>query len=273
VGKTELAKSLAAYFFGSEEAMIRIDMSEYMERHTVSKLIGAPPGFVGYGEGGELTEAVRRKPYTVVLFDEIEKAHPDVFNLLLQVLDDGHLTDSQGRTVSFKNALIIMTSNIGSRVIEKGGSGLGFELAGQSEGEAQYTRIRNSVQEELKQVFRPEFLNRLDDIIVFRQLNQPEILQIAEIMLRNLGSRLEEQNIRLQVSEAVKQHLVAQGYSPAYGARSLRRVITQQLEDALAEAMLSGRVNAGDTAQVELGGDRAIQVTAVKRSQLQPAVL
>jgi ATP-dependent Clp protease ATP-binding subunit ClpC len=272
VGKTELAKSLAAYFFGSEEAMVRIDMSEYMERHTVSKLIGAPPGFVGYGEGGELTEAVRRKPYSVVLFDEIEKAHPDVFNLLLQVLDDGHLTDSQGRTVSFKNALIIMTSNIGSRVIEKGGAGLGFELAGQTDGEAQYTRIRNSVQEELKQVFRPEFLNRLDDIIVFRQLTQPEILQIATIMLRNLGSRLEEQNIRLQVSEAVKQHLVAQGYSPAYGARSLRRVITQLLEDVLAEAMLSGRVSTGDTAQVDLDIEGTIQVAAVKHPQLQPAV-
>ncbi|NET16026.1 MAG: ATP-dependent Clp protease ATP-binding subunit, partial [Okeania sp. SIO1H6] len=178
VGKTELTKALAAYFFGSEEAMIRLDMSEYMERHTVSKLIGSPPGFVGYDEGGQLTEAVRRRPYTVVLFDEIEKAHPDVFNLLLQVLEDGRLTDAKGRVVSFKNTLIIMTSNIGSKVIEKGGGGLGFEFAEDKE-EAQYNRIRNLVNEELKQYFRPEFLNRLDEIIVFRQLNKDEVKEIA----------------------------------------------------------------------------------------------
>ncbi|MED5321379.1 MAG: AAA family ATPase, partial [Cyanobacteriota bacterium] len=174
VGKTELTKALATYFFGSEEAMIRLDMSEFMERHTVSKLIGSPPGYVGFNEGGQLTEAVRRRPYTVVLFDEIEKAHPDVFNLLLQLLEDGRLTDSKGRTVDFKNTLIIMTSNIGSKVIEKGGGGLGFEFSGESAEESQYTRIRSLVNEELKQYFRPEFLNRLDEIIVFRQLNRDE---------------------------------------------------------------------------------------------------
>ncbi|HYX19017.1 MAG TPA: ATP-dependent Clp protease ATP-binding subunit, partial [Nostoc sp.] len=189
VGKTELAKSLAAYFFGSEEAMIRLDMSEYMERHTVSKLIGSPPGYVGYNEGGQLTEAVRRRPYTVVLFDEIEKAHPDVFNMLLQILEDGRLTDAKGRTVDFKNTLLILTSNIGSKVIEKGGSGIGFEFS-EDASESTYNRIRSLVNEELKQYFRPEFLNRLDEIIVFRQLNKPEVTQIAEIMLKEVFGRL-----------------------------------------------------------------------------------
>jgi len=181
VGKTELTKSLASYFFGSEEAMIRLDMSEFMERHTVSKLIGSPPGYVGFNEGGQLTEAVRRRPYTVVLFDEVEKAHPDVFNLLLQLLEDGRLTDSKGRTVDFKNTLLIMTSNIGSKVIEKGGGGLGFEFSGDSVEDSQYNRIKSLVNEELKQYFRPEFLNRLDEIIVFRQLTKNEVKEIAEI--------------------------------------------------------------------------------------------
>ncbi|MFZ9280268.1 MAG: ATP-dependent Clp protease ATP-binding subunit, partial [Vulcanococcus sp.] len=190
VGKTELTKSLAAYFFGSEEAMIRLDMSEFMERHTVSKLIGSPPGYVGFNEGGQLTEAVRRRPYTVVLFDEIEKAHPDVFNLLLQLLEDGRLTDSKGRTVDFKNTLIIMTSNIGSKVIEKGGGGLGFEFSGADADETNYNRIRSLVNEELKQYFRPEFLNRLDEIIVFRQLSRDEVKEISEIMLKEVFSRM-----------------------------------------------------------------------------------
>ena len=184
VGKTELTKALAAYFFGSEEAMIRLDMSEFMERHTVSKLIGSPPGYVGFNEGGQLTEAVRRRPYTVVLFDEIEKAHPDVFNLLLQLLEEGRLTDSKGRTVDFKNTLIIMTSNIGSKVIEKGGGGLGFEFSGENLEDTQYNRNKSLVNEELKQYFRPEFLNRLDEIIVFRQLSRDEVKDIAEIMLK-----------------------------------------------------------------------------------------
>src|SRR5919202_3368764 len=200
VGKTELAKSLASYFFGSEEAMIRLDMSEFMERHTVSKLIGSPPGYVGYDEGGQLTEAVRRKPYTVVLFDEIEKAHPDVFNMLLQILDDGRLTDAKGRTVDFKNTLLIMTSNLGSKVIEKGGSGLGFEFS-DNQAESGYNRIRDRVNEDLKQYFRPEFLNRLDEIIVFRQLTKDEVKQIAEIMLREISTRLTEQGITLHVTE------------------------------------------------------------------------
>ena len=248
VGKTELAKSLASYFFGSEEAMIRLDMSEYMERHTVSKLIGSPPGYVGYNEGGQLTEAVRRRPYTVVLLDEIEKAHPDVFNMLLQILEDGRLTDAKGRTVDFKNTLIILTSNIGSKVIEKGGTGLGFETSFENQAEAQYNRIRSLVNEELKNYFRPEFLNRLDEIIVFRQLNKDEVKQIAAIMLKDVFGRLTEKNIVLEVTEAFKDRLLEEGYNPAYGARPLRRAIMRLLEDVLAEEILSGRIKEGDTA-------------------------
>ena len=235
VGKTELTKSLAAYFFGSEEAMIRLDMSEFMERHTVSKLIGSPPGYVGFNEGGQLTEAVRRRPYTVVLFDEIEKAHPDVFNLLLQLLEDGRLTDSKGRTVDFKNTLIIMTSNIGSKVIEKGGGGLGFEFSGTDAEETNYNRIRSLVNEELKQYFRPEFLNRLDEIIVFRQLTRDEVKEIAEIMLKEVFSRMEEKGIYLSVTDGFKERLVEEGYNPSYGARPLRRAVMRLLEDSLAE--------------------------------------
>lgn len=260
VGKTELAKALAGYFFGSEEAMIRIDMSEFMESHTISKLVGSPPGFVGYGEGGQLTEAVRRRPYTVVLFDEIEKAHPDVFNLLLQVLEDGRLTDSQGRTVDFKNTLIIMTSNIGSRVIEKGGGGLGFEFA-DDQATAQYNRVSSLVNEDLKQYFRPEFLNRLDEIIVFRQLTQDDVKQIADLMLQDVSTRLVEQGIRLEVSDRFKDRLVQEGYNPSYGARSLRRVIMRLLEDSLAEAMLAGQIRTGDTAWVDVDDDAQVRVT------------
>jgi ATP-dependent Clp protease ATP-binding subunit ClpC len=272
VGKTELAKSLAAYFFGSEEAMIRLDMSEFMERHTVSKLIGSPPGYVGYDEGGQLTEAVRRKPYTVVLFDEIEKAHPDVFNLLLQLLDDGRLTDAQGRTVDFKNTLVIMTSNIGSRVIEKGGGGLGFDFSSESQTQSQYNRIRSLVNEELKQYFRPEFLNRLDEIIVFRQLTRTEVKQIADLMLNEISKRLTEQGITLKVTEAFKDRLVAEGYSPSYGARSLRRTIMSLLEDSLAEAMLSGHIKDVDTAIVDVDGDNQVHVRSEQKELLLSSV-
>jgi ATP-dependent Clp protease ATP-binding subunit ClpC len=267
VGKTELAKTLAAYFFGSEEAMIRLDMSEFMERHTVSKLIGSPPGFVGYDEGGQLTEAVRRKPYTVVLFDEIEKAHPDVFNLLLQLLDDGRLTDAQGRTVDFKNTLIIMTSNIGSRAIEKGGSGFGFDYS-DDQAESRYNRVRDRVNEDLKQHFRPEFLNRLDEIIVFRQLTKNEVKQIADIMLREISTRLLEQGITLEVTERFKDRLVNEGYDPSYGARPLRRAIMRLLEDSLAEAMLSGQVNNGVTAIVDVDEQGQVKVLQSKPQEL-----
>ena len=260
VGKTELTKALASYFFGSEEAMIRLDMSEFMERHTVSKLIGSPPGYVGFNEGGQLTEAVRRRPYTVVLFDEIEKAHPDVFNLLLQLLEDGRLTDSKGRTVDFKNTLIIMTSNIGSKVIEKGGGGLGFEFSGDDAEETQYNRIRSLVNEELKQYFRPEFLNRLDEIIVFRQLNRDEVKLIADIMLREVFNRMKEKGILLSVTEAFKERLVEEGYNPAYGARPLRRAVMRLLEDSLAEEFLAGRLKEGEAALVDVDDDKQVVI-------------
>ncbi|UPM50968.1 ATP-dependent Clp protease ATP-binding subunit [Synechococcus sp. A10-1-5-1] len=269
VGKTELTKSLAAYFFGSEEAMIRLDMSEFMERHTVSKLIGSPPGYVGFNEGGQLTEAVRRRPYTVVLFDEIEKAHPDVFNLLLQLLEDGRLTDSKGRTVDFKNTLIIMTSNIGSKVIEKGGGGLGFEFSGGDAEETNYNRIRSLVNEELKQYFRPEFLNRLDEIIVFRQLSRDEVKEISEIMLKEVFTRMLEKGITLTVTEAFKERLVDEGYNPSYGARPLRRAVMRLLEDSLAEEFLSGRIGEGDTALVDVDDDKQV---VIRKDSTTPSI-
>ncbi|WP_041392864.1 ATP-dependent Clp protease ATP-binding subunit [Pleurocapsa sp. PCC 7327] len=262
VGKTELAKALATYLFGSPDSMIRLDMSEFMESHTVSKLIGSPPGYIGYEEGGQLTEAVRRQPYTVILFDEIEKAHPDVFNMLLQLLDDGRLTDAKGRTVDFKNTLVIMTSNIGSKVIEKGGSGFGFEMA-EDRAEAAYDRIRGLVNDELKQYFRPEFLNRLDDIIVFRQLTKSEVQQIADILLKEVAAQLKEQrDITLEVTEAFKALVVQEGYNPSYGARPLRRAIMRLLEDSLAEAILSGRIKDGDTAIADAGDRGEVKVFA-----------
>ena len=270
VGKTELTKSLATYFFGSEDAMIRLDMSEFMERHTVSKLIGSPPGYVGFNEGGQLTEAVRRKPYTVVLFDEIEKAHPDVFNLLLQLLEEGRLTDSKGRTVDFKNTLIIMTSNIGSKVIEKGGGGLGFEFSGENAEESQYNRIKSLVNEELKQYFRPEFLNRLDEIIVFRQLSRDEVKEIAEIMLKEVFSRMQDKGITLTVSDAFKERLVEEGYNPSYGARPLRRAVMRLMEDSLAEEVLTGRIKDGDAAEMDVDDNKQIVVRNVSKSTATP---
>ena len=271
VGKTELAKALATQMFGSEEAIVRIDMSEYMESHTISKLIGSPPGFVGYDEGGQLTEAVRRQPYTIVLFDEVEKAHPDVFNLMLQMLDDGRLTDAQGRTVSFKNTVIIMTSNIGSKVIEKGGSGLGFDFSGDKD-EAQYNRIKELVNQELKNYFRPEFINRLDEIIVFRQLIKSEVRQIATILLKEISDRLEEQReITLGVTTAFEDKVIEEGFDPSYGARPLRRAIMRLLEDSLAEAILTGSVNNGDNALVDLDENGNTTVTAVKEQVLVEA--
>jgi ATP-dependent Clp protease ATP-binding subunit ClpC len=251
--------------------MIRLDMSEYMERHTVSKLIGSPPGYVGYNEGGQLTEAVRRRPYTVVLFDEIEKAHPDIFNMLLQILEDGRLTDAKGRTVDFKNTLIILTSNIGSKVIEKGGGGLGFEFA-ENQAESQYNRIRSLVNEELKNYFRPEFLNRLDEIIVFRQLTKDEVKQISDILLKEVFQRLTEQGITLEVTEKFKDRLVEEGYNPAYGARPLRRAIMRLLEDVLAEEILSGRLREGDTAEVDIDEEGKVKILPQqKETQLLPS--
>ena len=240
VGKTELCKTLAASMFGDENAMIRLDMSEYMEKHTVSRLVGSPPGYVGYEEGGQLTEKVRRRPYSVVLFDEIEKAHPDVFNMLLQILEDGILTDSQGRRVDFRNCIIIMTSNVGAKLIAKSGAGtLGFAP---SSGEtADDKKIREAVMGELKNVFRPEFLNRVDDIIVFRQLTQTDIDEIARRMLAGLSKRIAELDLKVEFAESAVSEIGKEGFDPVYGARPLRRAIQQRIEDKLSEQMLEGR--------------------------------
>jgi len=241
VGKTELCKTLAATFFGSGDAMIRLDMSEYMEKHTVSKLVGAPPGYVGYSDGGTLTEAVRRRPYSLVLFDEVEKAHPDVFNMLLQVLDDGRLTDSKGRTVSFANTMVIMTSNLGSRSVQKGASGglgIGFETAGDDD-DSDYGRMKDLVHEEMKGFFRPEFLNRLDEMVVFRSLSREDVRDIAEVEFNKILARLREQQLNAVLSERFKAKIVEEGFDPAYGARPLRRAITRLLEDTLAEYVLT----------------------------------
>merc|ERR1712228_161667 len=254
VGKTELTKVLASYFFGSEESMVRFDMSEFMERHTVAKLIGSPPGYVGFNEGGQLTEAVRRRPYTVILFDEIEKAHPDVFNLFLQILEDGRLTDSRGRTVDFKNTLIILTSNVGSQVIEKGGAGLGFQFTNNEE-DASYNRIKTLVNEELKLYFKPEFLNRLDEIIVFRQLNKMEVKKIADIMLKDVVGRANEKQIKLEVTEKFKDRVVDEGFNPSFGARPLRRAIIRLVEDPLAEKILSKELSDGDSVILDVNSD------------------
>lgn len=256
VGKSELAKALASYYFGSEEAMVRLDMSEFMERHAVSKLIGSPPGYVGYDEGGQLTEAVRRRPHTVVLFDEIEKAHPDVFNLMLQVLEDGRLTDSTGKTVDFKSTLLIMTSNVGSSAIEDAGDA----MVGMStlSIDTTYARVKLLVQDELKQQFKPEFLNRLDEMIVFRQLTKVDAEQIADIMLNEVFERLRKLGIDVRVTSRFKHHVVDQGYSPSHGARSLRRAIIRLLEDNMAERMLEGDIKEGDSAIVDVDEDGCV---------------
>jgi ATP-dependent Clp protease ATP-binding subunit ClpB len=235
VGKTELARALAEFLFDSEENMIRIDMSEYQERHTVSRLIGAPPGYVGYDEGGQLTEAVRRRPYSVVLFDEIEKAHPEVFNTLLQLLDDGRLTDGHGRTVNFKNTVVIMTSNIGSHYIME----LGAEAAA------------SKVMETMRQHFRPEFLNRVDDIITFHSLTRSDLARIVQIQLGHLRQLLAERKIELELTDAAGYHLAEAGYDPTFGARPLKRVIQRELQDPLAMALLSAEFKDGDTIRVD----------------------
>ncbi|HIZ20266.1 MAG TPA: ATP-dependent Clp protease ATP-binding subunit, partial [Firmicutes bacterium] len=253
VGKTELCKALAETMFGDENAMIRLDMSEYMEKHTVSRLVGSPPGYVGYDEGGQLTEKIRRKPYSVVLFDEIEKAHPDVFNMLLQILEDGILTDGQGRRVDFKNAIIIMTSNVGARLITEK-HGLGFGDAGKDKAAdeaAEQKRIRDNVLGELKKTFRPEFLNRVDDIIVFKQLTEPDIREIARRMLKSLDKRLEDMDMQITVTDAAVAEIAKVGFDPVYGARPLRRAIQSKIEDALAEKLLEGGFKAGDTIRVD----------------------
>ena len=247
VGKTELCKSLASFLFDTEEAMVRIDMSEFMEKHSVARLIGAPPGYVGYEEGGYLTEAVRRKPYSVILLDEVEKAHPDVFNILLQVLDDGRLTDGQGRTVDFRNTVIVMTSNLGSDVIQQ-----------MTRDKEDYSKIKEAIMEIVGHHFRPEFVNRVDDIVVFHPLAAEQIKKIAKIQVERLAKRLEEMDIHLDVTEDALALLAEAGYDPVYGARPLKRAIQQKLENPLAQDLLSGDFAPDSTVVIDREGDKLV---------------
>jgi ATP-dependent Clp protease ATP-binding subunit ClpC len=254
VGKTLLAKTLAEQMFGDAKALIQLDMSEYMEKHAVSRLVGAPPGYVGYEEGGQLTEQVRRKPYSVVLFDEIEKAHPDVWNMLLQILEEGKLTDNVGRVVNFRNTIILMTSNVGSDTIRKQ-STLGFSPI---TDETSYEKMRDRIMEEAKKTFRPEFLNRLDDIIVFRALTKPDLVQILDLEVTKVIERLKARNIILQLDDKAKDLLVSKGYDPLYGARPMRRAVERSLEDPLAEEILRGIFHEGDPILVTAENDRLV---------------
>jgi len=259
IGKSALTKALAEFLFGSEDALIKLDMSEFMERHNVSRLVGAPPGYVGYDEGGQLTEAVRRRPYSVILLDEIEKAHPEAFNMLLQIMEDGYLSDAKGRRVDFRNALVIMTSNVGAKLIQ-GSKGLGFAITADESTklESEYESMKKRVMDAMKKTFRPEFINRLDGIMVFRSLTKDEIVQIVELELRVLRMQLAEQEMEIQLTEAARLAVADEGYDPDYGARPLRRVIQNEIQDPLSEAILSGRFVPGDTIQVdhrELIGD------------------
>jgi ATP-dependent Clp protease ATP-binding subunit ClpC len=253
VGKTELAKTLAEFLFGDESHLIQLDMSEYMEKHTVSRLVGSPPGYVGYEEGGQLTEAVRRKPFSVVLFDEIEKAHPDVFNTLLQILEDGRLTDAQGRAVDFKNTVLIMTSNLGTADLRK--ASVGFTKA--SDG-VTYEKMKERVGEALKQNFRPEFLNRIDDTIVFHELSRAEVTSIVDLMIKRVRGQLEAQGLGLELTDAAKDHLAAKGYDPSLGARPLRRAIQRMVEDPLSERILWKEFAAGITIIVDAENDEIV---------------
>jgi ATP-dependent Clp protease ATP-binding subunit ClpC len=256
VGKTYLAKALAEALFGDEDAMIRVDMSEYMEKYSVSKLIGSPPGYVGYDEGGQLTEMVRRRPYSVILFDEIEKAHPDVFNVLLQILDDGRLTDSKGRTVDFKNTVIIMTSNVGATLLKKQNV-LGFTRQSSEEKE-EYEKMKETIQAELRRTFRPEFLNRIDDIIIFHSLNETQVKEIVDIMIKNLQKRLKKMDINVKISDETRSFISKKGFDPEFGARPLERVIRSMIEDQLAEEILKGNVSKTDNILINYDGDKLI---------------
>ena len=274
VGKTELCKTLAEAMFGDENAMVRIDMSEYMEKHTVSRLIGSPPGYVGHEEGGQLTEKVRRKPYSVVLFDEIEKAHEDVWNILLQILEDGIVTDSQGRKVDFKNTIIVMTSNVGAKNITADAARLGFDGSEKGEKESEevrFDRIRDAVMADLKRTFRPEFLNRIDEIIVFRQLTEDNIRQIARRMLDVTGARMAQQGIALAADDDAVAELARDGFDPQYGARPLRRAIQSMVEDAVAEKMLEGQLKSGDTAHVRLRDGKVVIESEAAHAAEAPA--
>jgi ATP-dependent Clp protease ATP-binding subunit ClpC len=256
VGKTELVKVLAKEVFGSEDALIKIDMSEFMERHNVSRLVGAPAGYVGYDEGGKLTESVRRNPYSVILFDEIEKAHPEVFNILLQILEDGYLSDAKGRRVDFRNTIIILTSNVGASELQKTAR-LGFRLSDESDKtlDAQYEEMKQRVLEQLRDRFKPEFLNRLDQIVVFRPLTRDLVGQIVDLQLTDLAGRLRERDLKLTVDKKAKLELVVRGFDPEYGARPVRRAIQTNLEDPIAEQLLSGKIKDGDRVQITFSKD------------------
>jgi ATP-dependent Clp protease ATP-binding subunit ClpC len=258
--------------FGSEDALIKIDMSEFMERHNVSRLVGAPPGYVGYDEGGQLTEAVRRKSYSVVLLDEIEKAHPEVFNILLQILEDGHLTDAKGRRVDFRNTVIIMTSNVGAQQLTKDGS-IGFRAGGgdAAVAAANYDRMKDKVLSELKNTFRPEFLNRIDATVVFRQLTREEIRKIVDLLLVRVKDQLAGQELELEVTDAAKDSIIEKGYDQAFGARPLRREIQNQIEDPLSERMLQAAFSPGEKIVVDLGPDGALTIERVAPGKRQTA--
>jgi ATP-dependent Clp protease ATP-binding subunit ClpC len=258
VGKTELAKALAEFLFGSGDALIRLDMSEFMEKFAVSRLVGAPPGYVGYEEGGELTEKVRKKPYSVVLLDEIEKAHPDVFNILLQVMDDGRLTDNLNHTVDFRNVVLIMTSNIGSDILRRG-TNLGFQSSSE---EMNYQQMKDKLMDELKRTFRPEFLNRVDEVIVFRALTKEELKQIIEIMLDKVKVRLKEYKLNLKSTSKVSDFLISKGYDQVYGARPLRRAIQKFIEDSLAEKILKGEISSEGTIEITVVNDKLKFISA-----------
>ena len=259
VGKTELVRALAEFMFGSEDAMVRLDMSEFMERHTVARLVGAPPGYVGYDEGGQLTEAVRRKPYCVILLDEIEKAHPDVFNILLQIFDDGHLTDAKGRRVDFRNSIVVMTSNVGAKHI-KGVMGIGFAARTDEEKNrhTEYEKMKEKVLAELKTTFLPEFLNRIDEVVVFHSLSKAQIRQIVDLMLIQVAKSVGEKNLKLEITDAARDFLGEKGYDPTFGARPLRRVIQNEVEDKLSESLLRGEFNPGDTLMVDCDGEKIV---------------
>jgi len=256
VGKTELAKTLAEFLFDDEDALIQLDMSEYMEKHTVSRLVGSPPGYVGYDEGGQLTEAVRRKPFSVVLFDEVEKAHPDVFNTLLQILEDGRLTDAQGRTVDFKNTVLIMTSNLGTADLRK--ATIGFAKGSEA---VTYERMKERVNTALKAHFRPEFLNRIDDVIVFHELAMEEVIQIADMLLQRTKDQLSQQGIGLELTNEARERVARKGYDPMLGARPLRRAIQSMIEDPLSEKLLWKEFRSGETVLIDVDGDVEDQLT------------
>jgi ATP-dependent Clp protease ATP-binding subunit ClpC len=273
VGKTELARTLAEFLFGDEDAMVRIDMSEYMEKHAVSRLVGSPPGYIGYDEGGQLTEAVRRKPYSVLLLDEIEKAHPDVFNILLQILEDGRLTDAQGRTVDFRNSIVIMTSNIGAQDIARN-TPLGFAIS--DETGVTYEDMKSRIMGDLKKVFRPEFLNRIDEVIVFHKLAKDEIMEIVDLMVERVRTQVAEHELQLDLSKDAKELLVDKGWDPAMGARPLRRAIQRYIEDPLADFVLKSELVAGGTVMVEPapeGDEREMLLSVVKPEKPVPAAV